>query len=161
MRSGRSHYLSLSCRRSKRRPVMGGYTHIVINECLSLAKGTHRLTLCYPGCATCPRIRTGSGSGSQPGVSQVSRDAMLVPLTDEELDLASRLFPDALDHIRVQTLFSDGYTSVVDQPALPVDGGLSLEEWLWCPHILVALSTDIQWCDAAYHWLHHAVLICS
>ncbi|NAT76054.1 LysR family transcriptional regulator [Dickeya dadantii] len=75
-------------------------------------------------------------------VSQVSRDAMLVQLTDGELDLALGLFPDAPDHIRVQTLFSDGYISVADKSTLPVDGGLSLEEWLRRPHILVALRPD-------------------
>ncbi|WP_027713279.1 LysR family transcriptional regulator [Dickeya chrysanthemi] len=75
-------------------------------------------------------------------VSQVSRDAMVVQLTDGELDLALGLFPDAPDHIRVQTLFSDGYISVADKSTLPVDGGLSLEEWLQRPHILVALRPD-------------------
>lgn len=75
-------------------------------------------------------------------ISQVSRDAMLVQLTDGELDLALGLFPDAPEHIRVQALFSEGYISVADKATLPAEGGLSLQEWLQRPHVLVALRPD-------------------
>ncbi|WP_342609157.1 LysR family transcriptional regulator [Vibrio tritonius] len=75
-------------------------------------------------------------------ISQVSRDTMLTQLTDGELDLALGLFPDAPNHIRVQTLFMENYISIANENSLPEGRNLSLEEWLERPHILVALRPD-------------------
>lgn len=75
-------------------------------------------------------------------ISQASRDAMLEQLADGELDLALGIFPDLPDSIQVQDLFQEHFISLADRAALPATGGLSLEEWLQRPHVMLALRPD-------------------
>lgn len=75
-------------------------------------------------------------------VSQASRDAMLVQLIAGELDLALGLFPEVPESIKVQPLFSEGYICLADKKTIPDEGGLSLDDWLKRPHVLVALRPD-------------------
>lgn len=75
-------------------------------------------------------------------ISQASRDAALVQLADGELDLALGVFPDLVQDIRVETLFEEGFVCLADKAGVPEKGGLSLEEWLERPHVLLALKPD-------------------
>lgn len=75
-------------------------------------------------------------------ISQASRDAMLVQLADGELDLALGIFPDLAQDIRVETLFEEDFICLADKAASPEKGGLSLEEWLTRPHVMLALRPD-------------------
>ncbi|MFI1213518.1 LysR family transcriptional regulator [Streptomyces sp. NPDC020802] len=75
-------------------------------------------------------------------ISQASREAMLVQLTDGELDLALGIFPQPPEDIEVQDLFREEFVCLADKAVLPAKGGLSLEEWLQRPHIMLALRPD-------------------
>lgn len=75
-------------------------------------------------------------------ISQASRDAMLVQLSDGELDLALGIFPDVPESVRVEDLFQEGFVSLADRAALPATGSLSLAEWLKRPHVMLALRPD-------------------
>ncbi|MEW2395476.1 LysR family transcriptional regulator [Streptomyces sp. NPDC046862] len=75
-------------------------------------------------------------------ISQASREAMMAQLTDGELDLALGIFPHVPEDIEVQNLFQEGFVSLADKAVLPEKGGLSLEEWLERPHIMLALRPD-------------------
>jgi DNA-binding transcriptional LysR family regulator len=76
------------------------------------------------------------------GISQASRDAMLVQLTDGELDLALGVFPAPPQDILVETLFEEEFVCLADKTITPKAHGLSLEEWLARPHVMVALRPD-------------------
>jgi len=75
-------------------------------------------------------------------ISQASRDAMLVQLADGELDLALGIFPDLAQDIQVETLFEEDFICLADKAVSPKKGGLSLEEWLARPHVMLALRPD-------------------
>ncbi|MGW4983810.1 LysR family transcriptional regulator [Streptomyces mirabilis] len=75
-------------------------------------------------------------------ISQASREAMLAQLQDGELDLALGIFPHAPEDIEVQDLFQEEFVCLADKAILPAKGGLSLEEWLERPHIMLALRPD-------------------
>ena len=75
-------------------------------------------------------------------ISQASRDAMLVQLADGELDLALGIFPDLAQDIQVETLFEEAFICLADKAVSPEKGGLSLEEWLTRPHVMLALRPD-------------------
>jgi DNA-binding transcriptional LysR family regulator len=75
-------------------------------------------------------------------ISQASRETMLAQLADGELDLALGIFPDAPEEIRLQTLFPERFISLADKAVLPKKGGLTLEEWLSRPHVMLALRPD-------------------
>ncbi|MDH1476984.1 LysR family transcriptional regulator [Comamonas thiooxydans] len=75
-------------------------------------------------------------------ISQASRDAMLVQLADGELDLALGIFPDLAQDIQVETLFEEDFICLADKTVSPEKGGLSLEEWLARPHVMLALRPD-------------------
>ncbi|MEV6591434.1 LysR family transcriptional regulator [Streptomyces acidicola] len=77
-------------------------------------------------------------------ISQASRDAMLAQLADGELDLALGIFPQPPEDIAVQDLFHETFVCLADKAVLPVKGGLSLEQWLERPHIMLALRPDAQ-----------------
>ncbi|MDH1430151.1 LysR family transcriptional regulator [Comamonas aquatica] len=75
-------------------------------------------------------------------ISQASRDAMLVQLADGELDLALGIFPEIPQDIRVETLFEEDFICLADKATIQEKGGLSLEEWLERPHVMLALKPD-------------------
>lgn len=75
-------------------------------------------------------------------VSQASRDGMLVQLADGELDLALGIFPELPQGIQAQTLFEEDFICLADKAVVPENEGLSLEEWLAHPHVMVALRPD-------------------
>ncbi|WP_176506631.1 MULTISPECIES: LysR family transcriptional regulator [Pseudomonas] len=75
-------------------------------------------------------------------ISQASRETMLAQLLDGELDLALGIFPELPADITAQTLFEDSFISVADRQELPAKGGLTLEDWLTRPHVLMAMHPD-------------------
>lgn len=75
-------------------------------------------------------------------ISQGSREAMVAQLLDGELDLALGVFPSLPQSITAQSLFADRFVSVADQQTLPPANGLSLDQWLERPHVLVAMRPD-------------------
>lgn len=75
-------------------------------------------------------------------ISQASRNAMLVQLADGELDLALGIFPELPQGIQVEMLFEEDFVCLADKSAIPAKGGLSLEEWLARPHVMLALRPD-------------------
>lgn len=75
-------------------------------------------------------------------ISQASRETMLAQLLDGELDLALGLFPELPQDITAQPLFADHFISVADRQVLPASGGLTLEDWLARPHVLMAMRPD-------------------
>jgi DNA-binding transcriptional LysR family regulator len=75
-------------------------------------------------------------------ISQSTRELMLAQLADGELDLALGPFPDVPEGIEVQPLFEERFVSVADQSVLPARGGLSLQEWLQRPHVMLAMRPD-------------------
>ncbi|CAM3670556.1 LysR family transcriptional regulator [Pseudomonas wadenswilerensis] len=77
-------------------------------------------------------------------VSQGSREAMLGQLFDGEADLALAVFPELATELRAQTLFDETFTCIADRSHLPTRGGLSLDEWLVRPHVLVAVRPGVD-----------------
>lgn len=75
-------------------------------------------------------------------ISQAGREAMLAQLQDGELDLALGVFPHVPEDIEVQDLFQEEFVCLADRAALPARGGLTLEEWLARPHIMLAMRPD-------------------
>lgn len=112
----------------------------------STAKGRFRLSLSdYAARIVLPALSRkvrNEAPGIDLAISQTSRDMMISQLLDGELDLALGLFPDAPDAIALQDLFSEGFISVADKQVLPAQGGLSLDDWLSRPHVMIALRPD-------------------
>ncbi|SPO68596.1 LysR family transcriptional regulator [Pseudomonas sp. JV241A] len=77
-------------------------------------------------------------------VSQGSREAMLGQLFDGEADLALAVFSELATELRAQTLFDETFTCIADRSHLPTRGGLSLDEWLVRPHVLVAVRPGVD-----------------
>lgn len=77
-------------------------------------------------------------------ISQASRDAMMVQLADGELDLALGIFPEVPQDIEVQTLFEEDFICLADRSTVPGKGGLTMEQWLERPHVMLALRPDAQ-----------------
>lgn len=72
-------------------------------------------------------------------VTQGSREAMLSQLFDGEIDLALGVFPTLAAPLCAETLFEERFACLADRDTLPARGGLTLEEWLARPHVLVAV----------------------
>ncbi|WP_458370649.1 LysR family transcriptional regulator [Pseudomonas fluorescens] len=112
----------------------------------STAKGRFRLSLSdYAARILLPRL-TQKVRQEAPGIdlaiSQASREMMISQLLDGELDLALGIFPEVPDAIALQDLFSEGFISLADKKVLPAQGGLSLNDWLSRPHVMLALRPD-------------------
>ena len=75
-------------------------------------------------------------------ISVASREAMLVQLADGELDLALGIFPDRPQGIQVETLFEEDFICLADKTTVAAKGGLTLEEWLERPHVMLAVRPD-------------------
>ena len=75
-------------------------------------------------------------------ISLASREAMLVQLADGELDLALGIFPDRPQDIQFETLFEDDFICLADKTTVPAKGGLTLQQWLERPHVMLAVRPD-------------------
>jgi DNA-binding transcriptional LysR family regulator len=75
-------------------------------------------------------------------ISQASRETMVGQLLDGELDLALGIFPEVPAEIETQELFHESFVSIADRSMLPAQGGLSLNDWLARPHVMVAMRPD-------------------
>ncbi|MEU1664758.1 LysR family transcriptional regulator [Streptomyces sparsogenes] len=113
----------------------------------SLTRRRFRLALSdYAARIVLPLVRhvRREAPGLDLAISQAGREAMLAQLTDGELDLALGVFPHPPEDIEVRELFREEFVSLADKAVLPAKGGLSLEEWLERPHIMVAMRPDAQ-----------------
>lgn len=77
-------------------------------------------------------------------ISQASRDSMIGQMANGEIDLALGIFPDAPPEVVTQDLFQERFVSLADKNTLPPKGGLTREQWLARPHIMLALRPDAQ-----------------
>ena len=75
-------------------------------------------------------------------ISQSSRETMLAQLMDGEIDLALGVFPHTPREIQLSTLFEEHFISIADKAMLNNQDKLSLEKWLYHPHVLVAVRPD-------------------
>lgn len=103
---------------------------------MTLALSDYAAQLLLP--ALMRRLRS-EAPGMDLAISQGSREAMQIQLSDGEADLALGVFPDIAADIHVETLFEERFVSLADKQQLPARGGLDLAEWLRRPHVLVAM----------------------
>lgn len=112
----------------------------------SVAKRRFRLSLSdYASRIILPSLMTHirkEAPGVDIAISQASRETMIGQLLDGELDLALGIFPELPVEIATQDLFHESFVSIADKNALPSKGGLSLDDWLSRPHVMVAMRPD-------------------
>jgi DNA-binding transcriptional LysR family regulator len=112
----------------------------------SVAKRRFRLSLSdYASRIILPSLMTyirKEAPGVDLAISQASRETMVGQLLDGELDLALGIFPEVPAEIATQELFHESFVSIADRSALPAKGGLSLNDWLARPHVMVAMRPD-------------------
>lgn len=112
----------------------------------SVAKRRFRLSLSdYASRIILPSLMTyirKEAPGVDLAISQASRETMIGQLLDGELDLALGIFPEVPAEIETQELFHESFVSIADRSALPAKGGLSLNDWLARPHVMVAMRPD-------------------
>ena len=75
-------------------------------------------------------------------ITQASRESMQLQVIEGELDFAFGVFnhepPD--DGVIMATLFTEEFCCIADAKRYPHD--LNLDEWLDCPHVLVAMQAN-------------------
>ncbi|MDD0975226.1 LysR family transcriptional regulator [Pseudomonas fontis] len=107
------------------------------------ARRSFRLAMSdYGARVVLPRLMRGlreDAPGVDLVVTQGSREAMLSQLFDGETDLALGVFPTLADPLRAEQLFEERFACLADRDRLPPRGGLTLEQWLARPHVLVAV----------------------
>ncbi|MCW2473931.1 LysR family transcriptional regulator [Candidatus Symbiopectobacterium sp. NZEC151] len=80
--------------------------------------------------------------GMDLAIIQASREMMLAQLEDGEVDLALGVFPNFVEGIQKETLFTEAFICLADRRFLPVRSDLTLEEWLAKPHVQLATLPD-------------------
>lgn len=88
-------------------------------------------------------------------VTQANREVMISQANEGDVDIALGVFPQ-LDstELRCQTLFEERFICVADPSTLPINGSLSLAEWLERPHVVVTHpSVNEQEIESALHVL--------
>ena len=107
------------------------------------ARRSFRLAMSdYGARVVLPRLMRGlreEAPGIDLVVTQGSREAMLSQLFDGEIDLALGVFPTLAAPLCAEPLFEERFACLADRDTLPARGGLTLEEWLARPHVLVAV----------------------
>ncbi len=75
-------------------------------------------------------------------IIQASREMMLAQLEDGEVDLALGVFPNVVESVEKETLFTEAFICLADRRFLPANRHLTLEDWLAKPHIQLATLPD-------------------
>ena len=89
-------------------------------------------------------------------VTQSSREGMLRQVLDGDCDLALGVFPDRPERIEVEQLFVEDYACIADREGLGSDGCLDMESYLARPHMLVAMSAEVNTeIEMALHAIGH------
>ena len=74
-------------------------------------------------------------------ITQASRESMQLQVIEGELDFAFGVFRhEPPDDVCMATLFTEEFCCIADAKRYP--HGLNLEEWLDCPHVLVAMHAN-------------------